>query len=76
MSEYLYEDFVSETMDLFDLIRQKPTIDAPNDDSALVEAFNAQFRSDAIITHFKGWPSCPSRLLWELITDNSKNSCS
>ena len=53
MAEYLYEDFVDETMQLFNTISQKPAVDSPYDDSPLLEAFNADDKSNAIITHFK-----------------------
>ncbi|KAF3941312.1 hypothetical protein ABW19_dt0202253 [Dactylella cylindrospora] len=53
MSEYLYEDFVEETLKVFSDISQSPAIDAPYDDSPLLAAFNDDDRSNAIITHLK-----------------------
>ncbi|KAK6522095.1 hypothetical protein TWF281_002662 [Arthrobotrys megalospora] len=53
MSEYLYEDFVDETKVLLKTISQSPAIDNPYDDKIIVEAFNKDDVSNAIITHLK-----------------------
>ncbi|KAF3915716.1 hypothetical protein AA313_de0200799 [Arthrobotrys entomopaga] len=53
MSEYLYEDFVEETMELLKTISQSPAIDNPYDDKTIVEVFNRDDASNAIITHLK-----------------------
>ncbi|KAK6341926.1 hypothetical protein TWF730_001410 [Orbilia blumenaviensis] len=53
MSDYLYEDFVEETINLLKVIGESPAIDNPYDDKFLVEAFNKDDTSNAIITHLK-----------------------
>ncbi|KAF3930180.1 hypothetical protein ABW20_dc0100832 [Dactylellina cionopaga] len=53
MSEYVYEDFVEETMDLLNVIGKAPVVDNPYDDTTLIEAFNQDDKSNAIITHLK-----------------------
>lgn len=53
MAEYLYEDFVEETMELFVEISKTPAVDEPFNDAPLLEVLNTAHRSDAIITHLK-----------------------
>ncbi|EPS36771.1 hypothetical protein H072_9639 [Dactylellina haptotyla CBS 200.50] len=62
MSEYLYEDFVEETIELLKTISQSPAIDNPYDDTPVVEAFNRDDASNAIITHLKLLVSAHLRL--------------
>ncbi|KAF3912727.1 hypothetical protein ABW21_db0209362 [Orbilia brochopaga] len=53
MSEYLYEDFVEETMQLFSALQQSPVIDNPYDDQLLLATFNDEAMSNGIITHLR-----------------------
>ncbi|KAK6502286.1 hypothetical protein TWF506_002869 [Arthrobotrys conoides] len=53
MADYLYEDFVAETLKLLKAIGESPVIDNPYDDAVLVEAFNEDDISNSIITHLK-----------------------
>ncbi|KAK6353403.1 hypothetical protein TWF696_005369 [Orbilia brochopaga] len=53
MSEYLYEDFVDETMQLLSSIQESPVIDNPYDDKHLLATFNAEDKSNGIVTHLR-----------------------
>lgn len=53
--EHLYEIFVDATEDLFGQILEAIE-EGSYDDSFLLEAFNAEYNSSAIITHFRVGP--------------------
>lgn len=56
LESYIYEDFAEATFSLFGQISSSPTIDHPYDVSEVLNAFNNQDISNAIITHFKVRP--------------------
>ena len=50
---YLYEDFVEETVELFNLLAAPEVIENKYNDKPLLEVFTSQEKSDAIVTHLK-----------------------
>lgn len=50
--EHLYEIFVDETEEVFSQITEAIQ-NGVQDDSFLVDAFNSEYNSNAIITHFR-----------------------
>jgi len=52
-AEYLYEDFVEETVEALKTIASAISNETHYQDKVLLEIFNIQEKSDAIITHIK-----------------------
>ncbi|KAJ6264128.1 Ubiquitin thioesterase [Drechslerella dactyloides] len=53
MSEYLYEDFVDETIQLLTIIQEASVLDNPYDDKPLLATFNTEDKSNGIVTHLR-----------------------
>ena len=53
LQEFLFEDWVQESLDTLKVVMELISQGNRHDTGAVLEIFNDQGRSDAIITHFK-----------------------